>query len=278
MLYQYQTVFWSTVIVALVSIFGWWLGRKLQKYPGRRQAAAELLVGWFDTLCKDMLGRNRGRKYLPIFGSLFMFVCACNVIGVVPLSGLTAGLFPRNGLEIAGEGYRDSNGDGAWQPGEPVVRGDRTDWDATDRRMGFLIPPLAEPTRNVNVPIGLSLFLATGMYGAAVVLKGPKGLARSFVEPLWFMLPLNLIGAVAQVVSVSFRLFGNIFGGSVIMIVAIPVVYDLLPRVLENVLHGAVGVIGGGFLGLFVGTIQAFVFTMLWMAYHADLVAEEQRA
>ncbi len=263
--FSYGIVFWSTIATIVVALLGWWLGRKLQGSPGRRQAAAEMLVGWFDQLCRDVLGPNRGRKYLPLFGSLFLFVVACNTVGLLPLHGLTMGLFPEKGLEIGGEPYVDFNDDGAWQPGEPVAdeRGS-PDWKRTGRRMGILIPAAVEPTSNVNVPMGLSLVLGLLMYSAAVLLKGFRGFPGFLFQPYWWMFPLNLVGMVAQIVSVSFRLFGNVFGGAVITIVVGGLLYNVLVPVGLNL-----------FMGLFVGIIQAFVFTMLWMTYHADLVAEE---
>jgi F-type H+-transporting ATPase subunit a len=73
---------------------------------------------------------------------------------------------------------------------------------------------------------------------------------------MFFMLPLNLIGEIAKVVSISFRLFGNIMGGSIIILVVSYLSYSvLLPPFLN------------AFFGLFVGTVQAFVFTMLTLVY-----------
>jgi F-type H+-transporting ATPase subunit a len=250
---DYGIVFWSAMVALLVALLGWWLGRKLRKYPGRRQAAAEMLVGWFDGLCRDVLGPSRGRKYLPLFGSLFLFLVVANTIGIVPLGR----------LEIGGEPYRDFNNDGAWQPGEPAVAFGEMEWDR-ERSGGFVIPAVMEPTRNVNVPMGLSLFLAAGMYLAAIILKGLRGFPGSLFRPFWWMFPLNLIGVVAQVASVSFRLFGNIFGTAVITVIVSGFLYSILVPIPLNI-----------FLGLGFGLIQAFVFTMLWITYHSELVAEE---
>jgi F-type H+-transporting ATPase subunit a len=70
------------------------------------------------------------------------------------------------------------------------------------------------------------------------------------------MMPLNLIGELAKIVSISFRLFGNIMGGSIIILVVSHLTYGVaLPHFLY------------AFFGLFVGTIQAFVFTMLSVVY-----------
>ncbi|MEJ2102841.1 MAG: F0F1 ATP synthase subunit A, partial [Desulfobacterales bacterium] len=75
-------------------------------------------------------------------------------------------------------------------------------------------------------------------------------------QPICFMIPLNVIGELAKNVSISFRLFGKIMGGSIIILVVSYLTYSLvLPPVLN------------AFFGLFVGTIQAFVFTMLTVVY-----------
>ena len=253
--FNYQIVFWTAMSAILVGLLGWWLGRRLTGVPGRRQVTAELLVGFFDTLCRDILGSKRGRKYLAVFGTLFLLLLVCNCVALVP--------FPR--LEIGGEAYIDYDDDGAWEPGEPVAHenGD-PDWSRKDREAGVLIPAVREPTANVNVPIGISLFLALGMYAAALILKGLRGVPGFLFEPYWWMFPLNLIGAVASVVSVSFRLFGNIFGTAVITIIVSYYLASIVVPVPLNLV-----------LGLGFGIIQAFVFTMLWITYHSDLVAEE---
>jgi F-type H+-transporting ATPase subunit a len=261
--FNYEIVFWTVIVCLAVALLGWWLGRRLQKQPGRRQVAAESVVGFFDGLCRDILGPNRGRKYLPLFGSLFLFICISNIIGLFPMR-IVAG----KGVEIGGEAYVDQNGDGVWEPGEPVKdETGQADWTRAGRKNGVFIPSPVEPTRNVNVTIGISIFLAVGMYAAAMRLKGLKGFPGNLFEPFWWMFPLNLIGMVAEVVSVSFRLFGNIFGGAIIIVVIGGLTYNsILPAdMIMNL-----------FLVLFVGVIQAFVFTMLWMTYHSNLIAEEE--
>ncbi len=70
------------------------------------------------------------------------------------------------------------------------------------------------------------------------------------------MMPLNVIGELAKVISISFRLYGNIMGGSIIILVVSHLVYGLL---IPPFLYA--------FFGLFVGTVQAFVFTMLTLVY-----------
>ncbi len=71
-------------------------------------------------------------------------------------------------------------------------------------------------------------------------------------------LPLNIVGELAKVISISFRLFGNILGGGIIIVVVSHLVFNMvLPLGLDL------------FFVFFVGTVQAFVFTMLTLTYIA---------
>jgi len=119
-----------------------------------------------------------------------------------------------------------------------------------------VLPHLHEPTKDLNTPLSLGIMGFFIAHHAGIRAKGFKGYAKEYFQPFFFMAPLNVIGEIAKVVSISFRLFGNIMGGSIIILVVSHLTYSiLLPPVLN------------GFFGIFVGTIQAFVFTMLTVVY-----------
>lgn len=119
-----------------------------------------------------------------------------------------------------------------------------------------LIPHLSEPTRDLNTTFSLGLLGAVIAHYAGIKKKGLKAYLKQYTEPMFFMAPLNIIGELAKVVSISFRLYGNILGGAIIIAVVSGLVYSIiLPPFLVC------------FFGLFVGTIQAFVFTMLTLVY-----------
>lgn len=119
-----------------------------------------------------------------------------------------------------------------------------------------IIPHLEEPTKDLNTPLAFGLMGFVLAHHAGIKSKGFKRYIKEYFEPIFFMMPLNLIGELAKVVSISFRLFGNIMGGSIIILVVSYLVYSLvLPPFLN------------AFFGLFVGAIQAFVFTMLTLVY-----------
>jgi len=119
-----------------------------------------------------------------------------------------------------------------------------------------ILPHLEEPTKDLNTPLSLGLMGFVIAHYAGIKSKGFKAYAREYCEPMFFMMPLNVIGELAKIVSISFRLFGNIMGGSIIILVVSYLTYSvILPPFLN------------AFFGLFVGTIQAFVFTMLTVVY-----------
>ena len=120
-----------------------------------------------------------------------------------------------------------------------------------------ILPHLEEPTKDLNTTLGLGLmgtFFIAHFEGIRV--KGLKNYLKEYTEPFIPMIPLNIIGEMANVVSISFRLFGNIMGGSIIILVVSFLVYSIALPPFLNI-----------FFGLFVGTIQAFVFTMLTTVY-----------
>ena len=119
-----------------------------------------------------------------------------------------------------------------------------------------IIPHLEEPTKDLNTPLSLGLMGFFIAHYVGIKTKGFKAYIKEYFEPMFFMMPLNLIGELAKIVSISFRLFGNIMGGSIIILVVSYLTYNvILPPFLN------------AFFGFFVGAIQAFVFTMLTIVY-----------
>ena len=119
-----------------------------------------------------------------------------------------------------------------------------------------IIPKLSEQTKDLNTPLGLGVMGFFIAHYSGIKAKGYKVYAKEYMEPIFFMAPLNIIGELSKVISISFRLYGNIMGGAIIILVVSHLVYSLiLPPFLLC------------FFGLFIGTTQAFVFTMLTLVY-----------
>ncbi|MEA2103329.1 MAG: F0F1 ATP synthase subunit A [Candidatus Cloacimonadota bacterium] len=120
------------------------------------------------------------------------------------------------------------------------------------------IPGNMEPTRNLNVPLGLGIMVISIVHFSAIKAKGFGKYLKDFAEPMPFMIPLNIMSELGSCVSISFRLFGNILGGAIIILVVSNLTRFILLPVGLNL-----------FFGLFIGTVQAFVFTMLALSYTA---------
>ena len=119
-----------------------------------------------------------------------------------------------------------------------------------------LIPFLEEPTKDLNTPLSLGIMGFVISHYAGIKTKGFKKYMSTYFEPWIIWMPFNVIGEIANVVSISFRLFGNIMGGAIIILVVSHLTYSVLLPPFLNL-----------FFGLFVGSIQAFVFTMLTTVY-----------
>ncbi len=112
------------------------------------------------------------------------------------------------------------------------------------------------PTADINTNASLAVMVFFISQAFAIKAKGFKGWAKAWFEPLPFMFPMNVIGELSKPISHSLRLFGNIAGGALLTyLLCYMVKYLFMP------------VIFWGFFGLFVGLIQALVFTVLAIAY-----------
>lgn len=125
------------------------------------------------------------------------------------------------------------------------------------------IPGFMEPTRNINVPLGMGLMVVGVVHYMAIKKKGVLPYLKGFAEPFIPLAPINVVGEFSKAISISFRLFGNVLGGAIILIVISSLVRFIILPVGLNL-----------FFGLFIGTIQAFVFTMLAISYIAVEIYE----
>lgn len=129
-----------------------------------------------------------------------------------------------------------------------------------------LIPYLDEPTTDLNTTLAMGV--VTFLYTQAVGIQatGLWGYIKSYFEPFIPMFPLNVVGKLASVISVSFRLFGNIFGGAIITkIYGGAIQSTILSQVLGMTLGLNITIVL--FFTLFEGFLQAFVFAMLALTY-----------
>ncbi|MEW6320138.1 MAG: F0F1 ATP synthase subunit A [Acidobacteriota bacterium] len=132
------------------------------------------------------------------------------------------------------------------------------------------VPGLGAPTGNINVPLGCALTVwiyyhiegvrAQGIVSYLKHFAAPPGIPV-FLAPI--MLPIEVISHLSRVLSLTLRLFGNIFGEHLVVLIIASIVPFILPLPIQ-------------FLGLIVGPLQAFIFFMLTAIYLAGATHVEE--
>jgi F-type H+-transporting ATPase subunit a len=80
-----QMIVTNTIFVIIILLgIGWWATRRLQLIPRGWQLIMEMMLGWLKGFMVDIMGKKSGPRYLPLIASLFLFVLAGNLIGLVP--------------------------------------------------------------------------------------------------------------------------------------------------------------------------------------------------
>jgi F-type H+-transporting ATPase subunit a len=129
-----------------------------------------------------------------------------------------------------------------------------------------VIPGFESPTAEVTVPLGLAVvsFLYYNWHGLRK--NGPFGYFKHFLGPVWWLSPLMLLIEIvshcARLLSLTVRLWANIFAGDLVTLAFFSMIPLALP-VVFNMLH------------IFVALLQAYVFMLLTIIYLSGAVAEE---
>ena len=139
-----------------------------------------------------------------------------------------------------------------------------------------IIPGVHSPTEDLNVCLGLGILVFVIAHCAAIMKKGLKTYLGDYLKPFFFFLPINIIGEIGKVLSHSFRLFGNLFGGAIVLALIGPVTLDIfrafkMPSFTTTPFLFGFYFIHQAFFGLFIGLVQALVFSLLALTYIAIL-------
>ena len=117
---------------------------------------------------------------------------------------------------------------------------------------------LTPPTSDYSVTLTLALITFALVQIVGVKTSGLGGYIKGFGEPMVLLTPLNIIGELANPVSLSFRLFGNILSGAIIMTLLYQALGFIAP-IITPFLHA--------YFDLFAGVLQTFIFGMLTMIF-----------
>lgn len=136
-----------------------------------------------------------------------------------------------------------------------------------------IIPGCLSPTRDLNVCLGLALVVLVIAHGNAIKVKGLKKYISAYFQPYWWLFVSNVFSEISKALSHSFRLFGNIFAGGIVVALIPALIIKLLsfwgiPLVIVT------SPLIKAFFGIFLGGIQAYVFTVLAIAYMSVLAQD----
>jgi F-type H+-transporting ATPase subunit a len=129
-----------------------------------------------------------------------------------------------------------------------------------------MIPCFESPTMNVSVTAGCA-FATFAYYNlAGVIAQGPLRYLAHFAGPLWWlaplMFPIEIISHLARLLSLTVRLYANIFAGEQVTMVFLQLTKFAVPVIFMG-------------LHVFVGVVQAFIFMLLAMVYVGSAVAHD---
>ncbi len=127
-----------------------------------------------------------------------------------------------------------------------------------------LIPKMASPTNDLNTTLGLALLIIAMVHCLGLYFKGGHYIAH-FFQPVPVFVIINAIEEVAKPITLAFRLFGNILAGEILIIILLKLMPIWMP--IPSVIWLA--------FSIFIGGVQAFIFTMLSMAYLSNAVKDE---
>lgn len=224
-----NTLIMTWIVLGLLVYAAYRISCTINIVPKVLQNIAEIIVEKFLELMQGMMrSRSVAERYIPIVATIFIFILISNWFGILPGVG-SIGMYEQSGAE---------------KKFIPFFRSAASDL-------------------NVTLALGTLAVLLINITGMAV--KGVGGHMRKFFSlrnPIdAFVGILEFISEFAKIISFSFRLFGNIFAGEVLLIIvgflapfAAPIPFLMLE--------------------LFVGFVQALVFAMLTMVFISIAVAE----
>lgn len=211
----------STLLaMAIVLFLGFRMRAKVTDgVPGKLQLVWELLLEQVNDLADSAIG-PKGRRFVPIGVTLFLFVLICNWIGFIPSS-----LHPGVSAEI-----------------------------------------LPAPTSDVNLPLAMALFVIVWVHIESFRARGFRGYFRHYKEPYVALAPINVIEEITKPITLTFRLFGNLFSGGLmvaVMVTLLPIFVSPLGELIWKPFD------------LFIGLIQAYIFMLLTILYFAFATSNE---
>ena len=238
----------SWVVTIFLVALSFILRSKLKEIPRGVQNVFEVMIEQALSLCDQVTGnRKTSEKIFPIAFSVFLFILANNWLGLLPLGGLGIVEQGEHGMVFV-----------------PFLRGGTADVNTT-----IALAVMAVVGANIFGIFSIGAWKILNKYVNIKALgqiwseirKNPTVI---IVAPITFFVGLiEIVGEFAKVASLSFRLFGNVFAGEVLLVSMATLIAYVVP-------------IPFMFLEILVGVIQALIFSILLIVYFTISASEHE--
>lgn len=244
------------IVMTIILLLGAWIARRATLQPrGYGQFIFESFVDFMLGIVESTAGKRIGRRIWPLVGGLFVFIIFANYSGLLPGVG-TVYLEREEVEESAGIAYVS----------QPNAQ-DTTIAQEEEEVSIAEIPLFRSPSADLNMTLALAILVIFIVQVAGIMAHGFVGRIKHMADP-WWIFPLEVISEVSRIVSLSFRLFGNVFAGEVLVALMIGIAaaswFAVVTLAMPTVFL---------FLEVLFGFIQALVFALLTLIYVALAVA-----
>ncbi|MBA2276679.1 MAG: F0F1 ATP synthase subunit A [Chloroflexia bacterium] len=265
----------TNAMVTMVGVMALILGvftlvaRRAQVVPGRGQGVVELIVDFLLGLVEGTAGKRNGRRVFPLIGGLFIFILASNLSGLIPGVGSIGVWHEEEAEEESAAAVVEpstteqtaQNQEGAADPAAAEGEAATAEGDEAGGHHEVLVPILRSPSADINMTLAMALITFTTVQFYGIKSHGFVGRIKHMADPP-FLFPIELISELSRIISLSARLFGNVFAGEVLL----AVMYAMAAAIRVAVIPLLFPVVFL-FLELLFGTIQALVFALLTLVY-----------
>ncbi|ACM04862.1 F0F1 ATP synthase subunit A [Thermomicrobium roseum] len=235
------------LVMLFLIILGSIVARRAQLIPGRLQSVVEMVVEFLLGLVEGTAGKKLGRRIFPLIGGLFIFIIVANYTGLLPGIGTI----------------------GIWHEGKHALVAASEGATGTEHGGRTLVPLFRPPSADLNMTLAMALISYVAFQVAGISAHGVWGRIKHMANPP-FLLPIEIISELSRIVSLSFRLFGNIFAGETLL----TVMYGIANAIKITVVGLVIPVIFL-YLEVLFGFIQALIFAVLTLIYIALASAHE---
>lgn len=294
-----NSIFVALLVLGGVLAFARIATRRMELIPGAKQNFVELVVEFLYGQVEEVVGKQIAPKVFPLLATLFVFILVSNWSGLIPGVG-TIGFGEKSGfLTIAAEtGHGEDSGPILAVPEVPAaapVEAHATPVEAEDHAAGghgaHFVPLLRPPTADLNSTLGMAVVFMLvwvwitvreiGVWGFLVHTFGPKGGLTGVLK--WLLVPIFLFVGVIEIISImfrpislSFRLFGNVYAGETLLHTMSELAKTLGLPEWTHFIMSVVLPIPFYFMEILVGLLQAVVFTLLCAVYVQLSISHEE--